>query len=289
MDLTSPQAQTAMRQTRIEITIQKPGYDVLDISDDVAEDLLTFEVETNMSDKANDFTLTMQDKTGKWLGPYMPPQGARVTIKLYATSWDFTGQQFADCGVFYIHSVRYKIAGRRITIKGKSTPVSGKLQYQKNSQAWEGSGGNLQTIAQQISSANGFQCQYLAAENPTYDRSEQRWKTDLGHLRELCDDQGISMAIHNDTIVLFDEESYEANPSKGTITTTDLIDGDLEWQTNDLCGSSRATYHDPDSGTVGTATFTPSNPPATDTQHKSNDRLDYQRALEEGVSQNPIA
>ena len=49
------------------------------------------------------------------------------------------------------------------------------------------------------------------------ERVEQTEETDLAFLDKLCSDKGLALKISDNTIIIFDEEKYEATPAKITI------------------------------------------------------------------------
>jgi len=143
-------------------------------------------------------------------------------------------------------------AGPPSTIKvgGVSLGYSSPIRQTKKSKAWENY--NLSAIAGEIAGANGMRLLFESANDPFYERVEQRKTSDSAFLAKLCKDAGISLKATDGALVLFDQAAYEAKPpvrtirkgAKGGYTKVSLSTGAADHQ----YGSCRVSYVDPGSG-----------------------------------------
>ena len=97
-----------------------------------------------------------------------------------------------------------------INIKGTSLPFTAQVRQTKKSKAWESY--TLSGIANEIAGTNGLSCMFESANDPFYERVEQRKTSDSAFLAKLCKDAGISLKATDGQLVLFDQSKYEAQP-----------------------------------------------------------------------------
>ena len=137
-----------------------------------------------------------------------------------------------------------------VTIKGTSLSFSAPIRQTKKSKAWESY--NLSGIASEIAGANGLSCMFESANDPFYERVEQRKTSDSAFLSKLCKDAGISLKATDGQIVLFDQSQYEAQSPVLTIRRGKegkYIQYSLSTESADQqYGSCRVSYTDPGSG-----------------------------------------
>jgi len=153
-------------------------------------------------------------------------------------------------GDFELDSVSAAGPPSTVTIKGTSLSFSAPIRQTKKSKAWESY--TLSGIANEIAGANGLSCMFESANDPFYERVEQRKTSDSAFLAKLCKDAGISLKATDGQLVLFDQSKYEAKPPVRTIKrgkegghiSYSLSVGSADQQYS----SCRVSYTDPGSG-----------------------------------------
>lgn len=124
-----------------------------------------------------------------------------------------------DCGQFELDSVDASGPPSVITIKATALPYTSQIRQTKKTKAWESY--HLSGIANEMASANGMSCMYLAKQDPFYRRVEQYSTSDISFLQTLAHAAGLSLKATNNIIVLYDQASYEANNTILTIRRGD--------------------------------------------------------------------
>ncbi len=124
-----------------------------------------------------------------------------------------------DCGQFELDSVDASGPPSVITIKATALPYTSQIRQTKKNKAWESY--HLSGIANEMASANGMSCMYLAKNDPFYRRVEQYATSDISFLQTLAHSAGLSLKATNNILVFFDQASYEANNTMLTISRGD--------------------------------------------------------------------
>lgn len=246
------------------MTVLKTDIEILitdrqvNISQDIAPDLLAFSYSDKETDEADEISLTLKDPDGKWAGSWKPDGGERIEAAIITSSTDdienliglVTGREQAapsrlPCGKFHIDSQRTSGSPRVMEIKGISIPLNTPIRKKLKTKAWEKT--TLKAIATAIAKANSVGLIWDSQENPAYDRQDQKRETDLKFLSRLCKDNGLSIKASSDRIVIFDQASYEKKTSVKTyiLGQSAIISWDFETQQSETYKSVTVSYRDP--------------------------------------------
>lgn len=184
-------------------------YNDKDITAGITPYLKSLSYTDNMSGKADDLELTLEDREGLWEGDWLPEKGATLKVSLLTNNWDslFSGGQTLDLGQFEVDTIEYKAMPSEVTIKAVSIPDNNKLRGEEHSRSWEKA--KLSAIASDIAKDAGMTLKYTAPDDPQLDRAEQTDESDLSFLYKLCSDHGVAIKIFKDQLILFDEINYE--------------------------------------------------------------------------------
>jgi len=190
------------RRAEVEIT-----YEGVNITQDIAPFLLSFRYTDNGTGKADDISITLQDKDGKWRNPWMPVDGDKISANIVLYHWEKHGVvQRVKCGTFYVDTVSYGGPPDTITIGAVSYPVAGGLKREKKTKAWE------KVTFKQISSRIASDAKLKLIFETTdvkYDRMDQTEQSDIAFLAQLAEKESASVKVTNDTIVIYDDYKFE--------------------------------------------------------------------------------
>ncbi len=159
------------------------------------------------------------------------------------------------CGSFELDSVEVGGPPSTVTLKGVGLPFTCNIRQTEHTKGWECC--SLSQIAREMATENGLGCLYESKSDPYYERVEQYHTSDIAFLLKLCQDGGISLKATNNTLVLFDQLTYEHKDSvlvirrKGRGYTKYKLyasEADSEY------ASCRVSYTDPLTGAVCSAT-----------------------------------
>lgn len=196
-------------RTKLRLLFTAAGQDV---SQSVLPDLLSFTFSDKETGEADELRLTLKDETGKWAATWKPDGGEVVDAYLATGS----GADELHCGRFYVDSMSVSGAPRTFEMQAVSTPLNQPIRRKAITKAWESR--TLRGIAEEIASGNGLQLFFDVEEDPQYDRRDQKEESNLAFLQRLCEDEGFSIKVTDQKIVIFDQRSYETKEPIKTIT-----------------------------------------------------------------------
>ena len=248
------------RRTEAEVT-----FDGVDITKSIKPYLLSITYTDNEEGETDDLQIKIQDREGDWLQSWLDQvidaaAGAGLKFSAAFTQKNWGNDSTLPTGDFELDSVSAAGPPSTVTIKGTSLSFSAPIRQTKKSKAWESY--TLSGIANEIAGANGLSCMFESANDPFYERVEQRKTSDSAFLAKLCKDAGISLKATDGQLVLFDQSKYEAQPPVRTIKrgkeggyiSYSLSVGSADQQYS----SCRVSYTDPGSGKCIEGTYTAS-------------------------------
>ena len=186
-------------------------YDNKDISEALAEYLISASYTDNLSGQVDDISLTLEDKAGLWQGDWMPTKGATLDVTLCTYNWIglYDGEADVTLGKFEVDEIELSSAPDVVTIKAVAIMVSddSTLRSTLRSRTWENV--TVQKVANDIALENNMNICWDCGDDPAIDKVEQNDESDLDVLKKVCDDAGFALKVTTDTIIVFDEALYE--------------------------------------------------------------------------------
>lgn len=187
-------------------------YDNKDISEALAEYLISASYTDNLSGQVDDISLTLEDKAGLWQSDWMPTKGATLDVTLCTYNWVglYDGEADVQLGKFEIDEIELSSAPDVVTIKAAAITVSddSTLRSTLRSRTWENA--TVKKIANDVAVENNMKLYWDCDDDPAIDKLEQNDESDLDVLKKVCDDAGFALKVTTDTIIVFDEAKYEA-------------------------------------------------------------------------------
>lgn len=191
------------------------NYQGVDITDEVKDDLLSFEYVDNASGESDSINLTLKDDKRKWLKNWFPEKGDVILPTIKTTNWRRNGdKQLLSCGRFFVDEPEYSGRPSQFSLNAISSPLNGNFKDVDRSKTWRNI--TLKAIASDIATRTGLQLQYIGNNNPRYTEKEQSETPDASFLSELCEEEGLAMKVTDSKIVIFDEKEFERRPSVAT-------------------------------------------------------------------------
>ncbi|MBP1924589.1 phage protein D [Sedimentibacter acidaminivorans] len=184
-------------------------YQGVNITDDIAKDLVSFEYTDNISNESDSVSLTLKDEKHIWLKDWFPEKGDLIDTTIKTVNWRKNGdKQLLQCGSFFIDEPEYSGRPSVFTINAVSSPINKNFTDVDYSKVWRNI--TLKDIANDISNKAGLQLQYIGENNPIYQSKEQSETPDSSFLLSLCSEEGLSMKVTDSKIVIFDERDFES-------------------------------------------------------------------------------
>ena len=209
-------------------------YNSKDISEALAQYLISASYTDNLSGQVDDMSLTLEDKAGLWQSDWMPVKGATLDITLCTYNWQglYDGEFDTTLGTFEVDEIEMTSAPDVVNIKAVAISVGddSTLRSTLRSKTWENI--SVRKVANDIAWENGMKLFWDCDDNPDIDKLEQNDESHLSVLQKVCDDAGFALKITTDTIIVFDEAKYEqAEPvieiyHPGTNTIADVAEAD---------------------------------------------------------------
>lgn len=188
----------------------KVVYNKVDISEALKPYLKSMEYTDVLTGQADDFQLTLEDKTGLWLEAWFPDKGATLKASILTKYWNTLNEAEKELplGMFEIDEIECSAMPSETKIKAVSVPNNTTLRGEDHTRGWEGY--TVKKIAQDIADNAGMQLNFSSEDNPTLERVEQTEQSDLAFLDKLCQDNGLSLKVTDNQIVIFDMADMEA-------------------------------------------------------------------------------
>lgn len=139
--------------------------------------------------RANDIDITFEDEKLQFANNLYPRKGDTLQLDI-----GYSGEEFFDCGEFWIDEVSYNLSERQVTLRGTSTTVK-KSFYETQYKEWSGT---LESIVKKIAKNNGLDFDGKI-ENLNIGRKSQS-NSDLEFLNELADMFGYMLKIERNTL-----------------------------------------------------------------------------------------
>lgn len=244
----------------------------VDISIDIAPFLSSFTFEDNGNGKADNISLTLSDREGKWRGPWFPERGNRIDASIIVQNWHSEGDEYTlPCGTFDIDAISNSGPPDTVQIQAISLPGSSPLKNENKTKSWENV--TLSQIATSISSSASMKLMFQT-EDINFDRIDQTEETDLSFLARVCTSEGVMLKVTNDTIVIYDEKQLE---NMNVVTKLTRGSSEIEGYSFNVSSvgvtyaTCEITYTDSSSGRIIRGSFTA--PGVTGSTLRINERV----------------
>lgn len=213
-------------------------YNGKDITRDLRPYLLSFTFTDNAKGKADDISLTLQDRSGEWLRDWLPAKGDTITASI------LTQKQSLPCGSFSVDQADYSFPPHTLSIKGVSADVKRTAVTERKTYVWEQT--DIRSIAAEIASQNGLSL-YFSGGGGSVERAEQVEQSDLEFLRELAGDFGLSVKLSKEKLIVYDTAAQENSDSQITldISGKHILTCRFSSKSAKTYRRARLRYHDP--------------------------------------------
>jgi phage protein D len=213
--------------------------------------------------KGDDLSIELADREGKFISSWMPKKGVTLEASIIAERWfaPNAASISLDCGEFWIDSVEFELPDHKVSVKATSIPTDQRIKAGKETRGWEKT--SLKDIATQITGENNMSLDWQADINPRYKRTEMHEESGLGFLMKRCNDAKLSIKVHRNKIVVFDEQKMEAaEPAFSLLygntavalgmTCYRMAGGHFSTKVVDTLKKARVSKSDPETGETST-------------------------------------
>lgn len=223
-------------------------YDDKDISLDLQEYLQGISLVDNLCGTLDDVDIRLRNDNLRFLNPEWALKTKRkLEITIITENWEnmYEGRKKLNCGVFYIDDRGF--SNTSISIKGVSAPI-GNIRDQKNSKYWENM--TLKGLGEALAKKHNLIYQYIGASIPLIGIDQEK-ESDLEFLNRIVEDEGMSLKLTFNKIVIFDKDILE---KKEAVRIFDLKGDELDrsWsfkeRTKGIYEACELKYYDANAG-----------------------------------------
>ena len=224
-------------------------YEGKDISVALAPYLLGVTYTDHKGGKADELSLSLQNRAGLWSGDWLPNTGDTIQARLHADDWGEGGGSLF-CGTFTVDKLRLSGPPSVAVLSGLSLPPGLAARKTKRHRAWESA--TLQTIAGDVASLARMPLVFDAEDTAPIFRVEQRGETDLAFLDRLCGEYDLALKVHDGQLVIWSIQTYgEKEPvTTYTLGESRVLGWDLEVKAYIWTPRVKVVYQDPLAGKV---------------------------------------
>ncbi|MGO1000829.1 phage late control D family protein [Lysobacter sp. CA196] len=211
-------------------------YGQKDITSDVSPYCLRVAFIDQLSGESDELEVELEDTDGRWLGPWYPGKGDRLTLEL-----GYEGAPLLPCGVFEIDEIEARQPPATLRIRALGAGVSKPIRT-RASRAFEGM--TLAQIAERIARKNGLTV--VGDIRPVQiDRVTQYHERDLQFLDRLAREFGYAFKVKGDRLVFTALAALQGPKVARTLAPADLIDVSIRDKIQGVYVAARNRYHDP--------------------------------------------
>ncbi|PHR19300.1 MAG: late control protein D [Hoeflea sp.] len=227
------------------MSLHKPHFSLIykgvDISSELDPMTLSIDYTDNGHGEADEISVKVQDKDGRWQGSWKPEPGDLMSL----TILDGSGGVL-PCGDFEMDEPETSgsRSGDEMTIRGLAAPITKALRTE-NTKAFEDK--NLSAIVREVLSQNGLSHEGQV-DDLMFKRVTQRRERDLEFLKRLAEDTGHYFTVKGTRGVFTSIKSIDGQPHALTVFRGDrsLLDYSLKHVTAETYSKAKVSYLDQD-------------------------------------------
>jgi Bacteriophage probable baseplate hub protein len=218
-------------------------YGGVNITADVTSMVEAIVYENHEQHLADEVQITLEDRDGRWQGPWFPTYGDVVALQV-----GYAGEPLLPCGAFQVDelelqgppdAVHLRCIAAGIT-SALRTPTSARFESQ-----------TLAQIAALVANRHGFTVVNAPAANGlVLARVTQRRETDLQFLLRLANAYDYDFSVRGTQLIFYARAALEALPPVLVLRRTDLISFAFKARTNQIYQAARVSYQNPATKTL---------------------------------------
>jgi phage protein D len=233
-------------------------YAGVNITADVTSMVEAIVYESHEQHLADEVQVTLEDRDGRWQGPWFPIYGDVVTLQI-----GYAGEPILPCGSFQVDEIELQGPPDAVHLRciaagitpALRTPTSARFESQ-----------TLAEIAATVAARHGFTViDASPASSLIFSRVTQRQETDLQFLHRLANAYNYDFSVRGTQLVFYPRNSLESVPAVLALKRTDLITFAFKGKTGQIYQAAQVSYQNPLTKTLISQTVTDVNAPTGDT------------------------
>lgn len=215
-------------------------FDGVELTEDRKADIATLIYIDNDEEHADDLQIATREEN-------FLLDVHEISLALRQDGWHGTNtSKNANCGTFTVDDNESYFVNEMYITKAAAVTTASQIRQTPKNKAWERF--NLKEVATEIANRNGVNIIYAAELNPIFVRKEQRNKSDIKFLSELCRGMGLRLKFTRNSLVVYNPYEYGENEPVRTFKNgdTEIIEDKLHHKKNDTdYAQCRVMYKDP--------------------------------------------
>jgi len=201
-----------MRHAVIGIT-----YAGVNISKAIQGDLLSFEYAEVAEGNADSLMVTVQNKSLKWMGAWLPLAGDRMKASLTSYDWNSKGEILQlECGVMEVDEPEFSGPPDIITLKALNIPVLAGFNDTPNDKTWNKT--SMKQLGAFIAKKYSMTFLYDTPNDFIITALKQSSQTDADLLATTAQTYNLCLKVYSNRIVIYSKYVYEQRAPILTIT-----------------------------------------------------------------------
>ncbi len=222
-----------------------------DATEVISEDLESFTWTDVASGEADTFSVTLNDRTLKWLKGFFPSQKDYIKTWIKVTDWRREKDNRKKfCGRFQVDAFTASGFGSTFQIDAISIPIRKSFNVTQRNKTFKKT--TVKRIMRDI--AKRAKCKLVyQAKNYHIDEISQSGETDMSFGFSLCEQYNLGMKVYNKKIIVYDKTRYERRKISYTIDRSQLGDSgaySFSRQITNLYDGVKLQYTNKDDKTV---------------------------------------
>jgi len=233
-------------------------YAGVNITADVTAMVEAIVYENHEQHLADEVQLTLEDRDGRWQGPWSPVYGDVVTLQI-----GYAGEPLLPCGSFQVDEIELQGPPDAVHLRCIAAGITPALRTPTSARFEE------QTLAQ-IAATVAARHNYTLVNAPTASaltlgRVTQNRETDLQFLHRIANAYNYDLSIRGTQLIFYARGALETAPALLTLQRTDLTRFEFKGKTSQIYQAARVSYQNPMTKTLITQTATDPDAPTGDT------------------------
>lgn len=220
--------------------VPEPGfvlvYESKDITADVSPDVLAVTYTDYLNGQSDELEIELDDTAGRWVGPWYPEKGARLTLKM-----GYSGQAMLSCGVFEVDEVEYETKPAKMSIRALGAGISKPVRT-RNARAYENV--TLAAIIRRVAKRNRLTVVGQIADI-RIDHITQYRESDLGFITRLAREYGYAVKVAGQQLVFTAMKGLRTGRAVATLQESDIRRLNIRDKIKDVVTESKVKYHNP--------------------------------------------
>lgn len=209
-------------------------YEQKDISSDITPFITSITFVDHLSDESGELELELEDRDGKWIGPWYPGKTDRLSLRI-----GYDQSPLLPCGQFEIDEISFSSPPDVVYIRALATGPKKALRT-RNSHAYENT--TLAVIAQRVAKRNGLTLVGSVRE-VKIDRVTQLQEQDLSFLMRIGRSYGYAFKVQGDNLVFTELSTLREQEPVTTLRKQDVIEVEITDKIKGVVAKSQVKHY----------------------------------------------